>query len=240
LNDPRLVRGTELWNLAMYDQANEEFQDLWQDIRTSPVDNYRLANYLVDLGAYYTAIFAAREVLNLNQMDDAATLNAPVYFNYLRFGSYFSDLIIPTANAYDFHPLFLFSLVRQESLFAGWVQSSAGASGLMQIIPSTGEYLAEQLGWPPDFTSDDLYRPVVSVTLGTDYLSNQRDYFDGDLYAALAAYNAGPGNAAVWKGLAADDPDLFLEVIRFEETRNYIRGIYEIFAIYRRLYDRTP
>lgn len=240
LNDARLVRGTELWNLAMYDQANEEFQDLWQDIRTSPVDNYRLANYLVDLGAYYTAIFAAREVLNLNQMDDAATLNAPIYFNYLRFGSYFSDLIIPTANAYDFHPLFLFSLVRQESLFAGWVQSSAGASGLMQIIPSTGEYLAEQLGWPPDFTSEDLYRPVVSVTLGTDYLSNQRDYFDGDLYAALAAYNAGPGNAAVWKGLADDDPDLFLEVIRFEETRNYIRGIYEIFAIYRRLYDRTP
>jgi soluble lytic murein transglycosylase len=240
LNDLRLTRGTELWNLAMYDQANLEFQALWQDIRSSPVDNYRLANYLVDLGAYYTAIFAAREVLNLNQMDDAATLNAPMYFNYLRFGSYFGDLIIPTANAYDFHPLFLFSLVRQESLFAGWVQSSAGASGLMQIIPSTGEYLAEQVGWPPDFTTEDLYRPVVSVTLGTDYLSNQRDYFDGDLYAALAAYNAGPGNAAIWKGLAEDDPDLFLEVIRFEETRRYIRGIYEIFAIYRRLYDRTP
>jgi len=57
---------------------------------------------------------------------------------------------------------------------------------------------------------------------------------------ALAAYNGGPGNAAIWKELAGDDPDLFLEVIRFEETRSYIKGIYEIFTIYRNLYDRTP
>jgi len=60
---------------------------------------------------------------------------------------------------------------------------------------------------------------------------------DNDLYAALAAYNAGPGNAAVWKELAGDDPDLLLEVVRFQETRNYIRYIYEIYTIYRTLYS---
>jgi soluble lytic murein transglycosylase len=59
-------------------------------------------------------------------------------------------------------------------------------------------------------------------------------------YAALAAYNGGPGNAIAWKELANGDPDLFLEVVRFEETRNYIRGISEIFSLYRRIYDRTP
>ncbi len=240
LNDPRLIRGTELWHLAIYDQASQEFNALWQDIRANPADNYRLANYLLGLGDYYTAIFAAREVLNLNQMDDAATMNAPTYFNHLRFGSYFSELIIPIANSYGFHPLFLFSLVRQESLFSAWVQSSAGASGLMQIIPSTGATIAEQSGWPADYTVEDLTRPKVSLTFGADYLSDQRDYFDGDLYAALAAYNAGPGNAAIWKELAGDDPDLFVEVIRFEETRRYIKGVSEIFAIYRRLYNRTP
>ena len=62
----------------------------------------------------------------------------------------------------------------------------------------------------------------------------------GDLYGALAAYNAGPGNAATWKDLVPPDPDLYLEVIRFNETRNYIRGIYEIFSIYKNIYDRTP
>jgi soluble lytic murein transglycosylase len=62
----------------------------------------------------------------------------------------------------------------------------------------------------------------------------------GDLYGALAAYNGGPGNAMTWKNLVPPDPDLYLEVIRFEETREYIKGIYEIFSIYKQLYDRTP
>jgi len=239
-NDPRMIRGAELWSLGLYDQARLEFESFWQDIRVNPMDNYRLANYLVELGSYRTAIFAAREVLNLNQMDDAATMSAPIYFNHLRFGSYYRDLVIPIAQAYEFHPLFLFSVMRHESLFASWVQSSAGARGLMQIIPSTGASIAAQAGWPENYTADDLYRPKVSITFGADYLSDQRDYFDGDLYVALAAYNGGPGNAAIWKELAGDDPDIFLEVIRFDETRRYIRGVYELFSIYRSLYDRTP
>ena len=239
-NDPRMIRGTELWNLGLFDLARLEFESLWQDIRINPMDNYRLANYMVELGFYRTAIFAAREVLNLNQMDDAATMSAPIYFNHIRFGSYYRDLVIPISQAYGFHPLFLFSVIRHESLFASWIQSSAAARGLMQIIPSTGASIAASAGWPENYTTEDLYRPKVSVTFGADYLSDQRDYFDGDLYVALAAYNGGPGNAAIWKNLAGDDPDLFLEVIRFSETRAYIRGVYEIFSIYRNLYDRTP
>jgi soluble lytic murein transglycosylase len=197
-------------------------------------------NYLADLGLYRSAVLAARQVLNLQGMDDAGTMNAPAYFNHIRFGSYYRDLILSVAQSQDFHPLFLFSVVRQESLYEGFVRSSAGARGLMQIIPSTGEDIATNLGWPVAYTSEDLYRPLVSITLGADYLDRQRDYFEGDLFAALAAYNAGPGNAAVWKDLSGGDPDLFLEIIRFDETRQYIKGIYEIFSIYRRLYDRTP
>lgn len=240
LNDVRILRGTELWGLGLYDLARLEFESLWQDVRINPMDNYRLANYLVELGFYRTAIFAAREVLNLNRMDDAATMNAPKHFNHIRFGTYFRELVIPISKAYGFHPLFLYSVIRQESLFASWVQSTAGARGLMQIIPSTGASIAEQAGWPPNYIDDDLYRPKVSITFGADYLSAQRDYFDGDLFTALAAYNSGPGNAAIWKELAGEDVDLFLEIIRFEETREYIKGIYEIFSIYRNLYDRTP
>ncbi|MBU0510983.1 MAG: transglycosylase SLT domain-containing protein [Chloroflexi bacterium] len=240
LNDLRLGRGTELWNLGLYEEARAEFESLRQDVSQNPMDTFRLTNYLVDLGLYRPAIFAARQVLTLHGMDDTATMNAPAYFNHLRFGSYYRDLIIPIAQSYDFHPLFLFSVVRQESLFEGFVHSSAGARGLMQIMPATGESIAINAGWPPGYTAEDLYRPKVSITLGADYLDSQRDYFDGDMLAALAAYNAGPGNAAIWQDLSGGDPDLFLEIIRYEETRNYIRGIYEVFGIYRRLYDRTP
>jgi soluble lytic murein transglycosylase len=106
----------------------------------------------------------------------------------------------------------------------------------MQVIPSTGESIAGQLGWPEEYETRDLYRPLVSVRFGTYYLNSQQERFDGDLYAALAAYNGGPGNAIVWKELAADDPDLFLEIIRFAETHRYIQVIYEVFEIYKLLY----
>jgi soluble lytic murein transglycosylase len=66
-----------------------------------------------------------------------------------------------------------------------------------------------------------------------------RNYFEGDIYATLAGYNAGPGNAAIWLEEAKGDTDLFLEIIRFNETQTYIKNISEIFAIYRRIYTRT-
>jgi soluble lytic murein transglycosylase-like protein len=67
-------------------------------------------------------------------------------------------------------------------------------------------------------------------------LADQRDYFDGDLVAALSAYNAGPGNTLKWKELAPDDPDLFLEIIRLDQPQRYIRTIFEVFDIYSNLY----
>ncbi len=105
-------------------------------------------------------------------------------------------------------------------------------------MPSTGADQAAQLSWV-NYTDKDLYRPDVSVAFGTHYLARNRDVLNNDLYATLAAYNAGPGNALQWKELAGEDPDLFLESVRFEETRNYIRNIYEIYAVYRRLYSST-
>jgi soluble lytic murein transglycosylase len=169
-------------------------------------------------------------------MDDAGTMHAPIYFNRIRFGPYFGDLILPQAAAAGFDGLFLLSVVRQESLFEGGATSSAAARGLMQIVPGTGQGIAEKLGWPPDYTTRDLYRPLISVRFGTDYLATQRQRFDGDLVAALAGYNAGPGNADAWKELVPDDPDLFLEVIRLDEPQRYIRTIAEILDIYQRLY----
>jgi soluble lytic murein transglycosylase len=79
-NDPRWIRGTELWRLGLYENARAEFEDLRNESLASPVDSYRLANYLADIGLYRSAIFAARQVLNLNHMDDADTMNAPHLF----------------------------------------------------------------------------------------------------------------------------------------------------------------
>lgn len=238
-SDPRLVRGAELWELGLYDEARIELENLRQALEGDAAGSYRLTNFLVEIGMYRSAILAARQALTFAGMDDADTMSAPAYFNHIRFGTYFSELIIPAAQEYGFHPLFLFSVIRQESAFEGFVRSSAGARGLMQIVPATGQEIAAENGWPPDYTDADLYRPMVSIRLGSDYLAKWRDHFDGNLYAALAAYNGGPGNAQSWLKISGDDYDVFLEVVRFEETRNYIRSIYEIFSIYRRLYNRS-
>jgi len=235
--DPRLIRGREYWNLGLYDQARLEFEDLRASIGTDPVLTYRLANYLLELGLYRSGITAAREVLTLaGLLDQQASLLAPPYFSHIRYGLYFQDLIVPTAQANGLDPLFLFCVVRQESLFEGFVSSSAGARGLMQIIPDTGAGISRQVGWPIDFEPADLYRPNVSIAYGAHYLADNRRLLGGDVYAALAAYNGGPGNAAAWQELAQGDPDLFLETVRAQETRDYIRRIYEIYVIYRRLY----
>jgi soluble lytic murein transglycosylase len=241
LSDARLVRGTELWDLGLQDEARLEFEDLRTSVENSPADSYRLANYLLTLGLYRPAINAIRQVLTLAGMNtQAQTLAAPAYFNHVRYGLYYQDLIAPAAQQTGFDPLFLFSVVRQESLFEGFVRSSAGARGLMQITPDTGQLISDNLGWPLNYTSDDLYRPLVSIGLGATFLEQQRVSANGDLYSALAAYNAGPAAAPIWSGLSGPDPDLFLEVIRISQTSDYIRSIYEIYSMYRILYGAIP
>ncbi|MGB8212657.1 MAG: tetratricopeptide repeat protein [Anaerolineales bacterium] len=241
LTDPRLVRGTELWELGLKDNARLEFEALRAAVKENPAESYRLANYMLNLGLYRPAINAMRQVLTLAGMTtQSQTLAAPAYFNHVIYGLYYQNIIVPAAQQAGFDPLFLFSVIWQESQFEGFVQSTAGARGLLQIIPSTGQDIANNLSWPANYTSDDLYRPIISVTLGASYLEQQRARFNGDLPTTLAAYNAGPEAAEIWSGLSGSDSDLFLEVIRLDETSNYVRSIYENYSMYRTLYGTVP
>ncbi len=240
LADSRLIRGTEFWTLGLDAQARLEFDALRTAVEQNPADSYRLANYLLGLGLYNPAIFAIRQVLTLAGMvTQSQTLAAPAYFNHVRYGLYYQELIIQSAQQTGFDPLFLFSVMRQESLFDKFARSSY-AIGLMQITPDTGQFIVNNLGWPPNYTTDDLYRPMISIGLGTSYLMTQRIRFKDDLFTALASYNAGPEAATIWRDLSGPDPSLFLEIIRFGETQDYIRSIYEIYAMYRLLYATVP
>lgn len=238
-SDPRFIRGREYWNLGWFDEARLEFEDLRSSVSDDAVQTYRLGNYLLDLGMYRSAILAMRQVLSLAGLQDqSSTMLAPPYFTNIRYGLYYSDLVVPAAQADNLDPLFLFSVMRQESLFEGFVSSTAGARGLMQIIPATGAGIARALGWPINYGPDQLYRPNVSILFGAYYLSSNRSSLGGDLYAALAAYNGGPTVAGDAIQLAHGDPDLLLETVRTQETRDYIRSVYENYVIYRRLYGQ--
>jgi len=242
-SDARFQRGTELWKLGLNDYARNEFEDLRLSVAGNPVDSYRLANHMLDLGFYRIAIASSRQLLKLAGLETyTQMLVAPQYFNHINYGAYFQDLVIPYAEEFHLDPLILFSVISQESSFEGFVHSSAGARGLMQIMPATGQERALTLGWPTNYNSDDLYRPTVSIRLGASYLAKNLIDFNGDYFSTLSAYNAGPVNALFWKNLSGNDPDLFLEVVRLtnSDPYDYIWKIYEIFLVYRSIYGKTP
>lgn len=234
--DPRMVRGRELYAVSAFDEAFIEFEDLVDQARDegNALDSYRLAIYLRGLGIYRESIIAAADVIIAS---GTGTLEAPPFLARMRFPAYYIDVIQPVATARGIDPLLMLSLIRQESLFNTFATAGAGEKGMMQVIPSTGQYIAEQLNWP-DYQHSDLFRPYAGVAFGAFYLDEQLELFDQNAIAALAAYNAGPGRAYDWNALAGGDPDLFMTTITIDSTRRYVQFIYRNYNIYRALYGR--
>jgi soluble lytic murein transglycosylase len=191
-----------------------------------------LALFFRDLGLYRSSIIAADTVLRLSGQ---TVFDAPRFIGRLTYPVYYGDLILSLAAQYEYDPLLQFALVRQESLFESFARSGAAAQGLSQVIPDTGAYIAQKLNWP-DYENADLYKPYVGLNFGAFYLDQQLESFDGFVAAALAAYNAGPGNAARWYEQTGADHDLYVETVTFGETRLYIERIYSGHVIYTYLY----
>jgi soluble lytic murein transglycosylase len=219
------------------DEARTEFDSLREELTNDPVNSYRLLGFLVDHKFYHTAVFTSRQVLDQAGLSqDQALTQAPKYFNHIRFGVFFRDIVVSAANENDFDPLLLFSIIRQESLFEPAINSSANARGLMQILPEVGQEIVNNFGWPENYQSSDLDRPMVNIRLGANYLKKWSNYFDGDISAALSSYNAGIGATMPWEELSDGDVDLFIEMIRYEQTRDYIHSIAEYYEIYKSIY----
>jgi soluble lytic murein transglycosylase-like protein len=153
-----------------------------------------------------------------------------------------ADRIGGAARAAGLPASLLFGLIRQESVFTDDARSRSGALGLMQVMPSTGRNLFRKEsgnGRP------DLNDPDANLRLGARYLKQLIDTFSGDVAAALAAYNAGPGRVRAWKKASNLAPeDEFLESIPFGETRSYVKRVLFFQSSYASLYglplDESP
>ncbi len=143
----------------------------------------------------------------------------------------FGRLLDTESQKANIDPLFFASLIRQESLWDPTAGSSAGALGLAQIIPPTGEALANELG-VDGFAPEMLFSPAVAIEFGAHYFGAQLQRY-ANPWIALAAYNAGPGNAARWAASGATSASDVVEAIDFSETRNYVTFIFEAYAHYR-------
>jgi soluble lytic murein transglycosylase len=154
---------------------------------------------------------------------------------------YYWDQVLAASAEAKIDPFLVLSVIRQESTFNEGAVSRAGAMGLMQIMPHTGQNLAETLGIP-SFERHSLFDPAVSIRLGSYFLGDQvRQFTEGPaaemgFELGLAAYNAGPHNARKWLDrFPFDDIDAFVERIPYKETRLYVKLVLKNYAIYKAL-----
>jgi hypothetical protein len=132
-------------------------------------------------------------------------------------------------------PLVLLAVIRQESRFQADVLSSAGAVGLMQLMPRTAAETARKEKMPKP-ARKELLRPSVNIRLGAAYLSRLVNGYGGDYFRAIAAYNAGESAVNRWWKQANGDPAAYLEGINYKETRFYLRRVFLNLLQYYRIY----
>ncbi len=192
--------------------------------------------YLQNEGYFNLGIRAALRALDISGR--SLTEASPEYWRLL-YPTPAPGYIRNLADEFHVDPALLYALIRQESHFATRATSVANARGLMQLIPDTARYVARSLNLQVD-DEVDLYRPTLNLRLGTYFLAYNLRRFDNNVLAALAGYNAGPGNAAYWLRVFGNEPDRFLELIPVLETRTYLREVLRQWEIYRRLVTTAP
>lgn len=139
----------------------------------------------------------------------------------------------------------VYAVMRQESMFQLDAVSSAGARGLMQLMPGTAREVAHKVG--VDYSPNRLVTDAeYNALLGSTYLNTQLERYDGSLLLAAAAYNAGPGNANKWIRAYGDpradnvDPIIWVELIPFQETRTYVKRVLGNYLVYRERLGDSP
>ena len=231
--EPGYQRAALLYRVGLSEWAAWELQELGARWESDPARLYGLARYAADRG---DTTLGMRFALAAQKAAGGALAAQPRLLQRLIYPLPYAELITAQARQRGVDPLLFAGLIRQESTFNPTARSSANALGLAQVVPSTGQGIANALGRQP-FNSDDLFRPQVAIEFGVFYLGNQLRQYDGRVYPALAAYNAGGGNANQWLAeFGMDDPDVFAEQIPFAETSYYVQIVYENYQHYRRLY----
>ena len=133
----------------------------------------------------------------------------------------------------------VYGLIRQESRFIADVKSSAGAAGLMQLMPATARWVAQKVGLKDFRGGAQTVNVETNLNLGTWYLKHVLDTLDNHPVLASAAYNAGPGRARAWRADEPMDAAIYAESIPFNETRDYVKKVMSNANYYSQQFGQT-
>ncbi len=157
----------------------------------------------------------------------------PAYW-YALFPTPYLEPIVNWSRERQLNPFLVTGLIRQESRFEPEIRSIAGALGLMQVMPGTGTWIAQKT----QLKEYNLKNPDDNIKLGTWFLDFTHQEYNNNSLLAVASYNAGPGNVSSWiKKYGFNDPDAFIEVIPFAETKGYVEAVFSNYWNYLRLYN---
>lgn len=216
-SSPEIKRTKELWLQGHLSEAGAEWS---YATRTMSAKELGQAGALADRWGWHEGAIRA--------------LIAGEHWNHLdeRFPLAFSEHIQDAASAHRIQPELIFAIARQESAMSPNAKSSAGARGVMQLMPSTAKQTANKFGLKHKTT--DLYLPEHNIQLGAAYLSELLEKYQGNRILAAAAYNAGPYRVENWRNNRRSklDFDVWIETIPFNETRRYVKNVLTYSVIY--------
>ena len=173
-------------------------------------------------------LIAASEIARRNEIWDRAINTADrtvaQHDFRLRYLAPYQQALTGQAKTQNVDEHWVLGLVRQESRFIWNAKSSAGAAGLMQLMPATARWVAQKMGMK-NFNGSNVTSVDVNAALGVFYLRTVLNELDGHPVLASAAYNAGPGRARRWQDARPLEGAIYAESIPFDETRDYVKKV---------------
>ena len=157
----------------------------------------------------------------------------------LRYLTPYSEDVRPAARRQSLDDAWVYGLMRQESRFVTNAKSSAGASGLMQLMPATAKWVANKIGLR-DYHHGRVNDTETNLLLGTSYMRMVMESLDNHPVLASAAYNAGPGRARKWRAERPLEGAIYAETIPFTETRDYVKKVMSNAVYYSALFEGQP
>ena len=230
-----LQRASELIELGLYPEANQELRFLAGRLSSlSPAAFLPVGRDLVRIGNLPWLLSLCESYFLGELKGKPGSQNRIIW--ELAYPRGFRQLSDFYARQYGLDPNLILAVIREESRFAPQALSPAGAVGLMQIMPKTGQDIARGIG-KPGFSPAALNDPEISMEFGYYYLQKLSEQFQGNLAYTIGAYNAGPNKLREWLA-AKPGLDLFefIEDIPYPETNGYIKKVLQNYLRYSYLY----
>ncbi|MDY0382975.1 MAG: transglycosylase SLT domain-containing protein, partial [Atribacterota bacterium] len=220
--------------LQLYQESVQEISYALKQEPNNLYLQFLLTQTYAEAGEYYQSISYAQTILD--ELLSENNREFPVLIWQYAFPVFYEEFVKRIASSYHVEPYLVWSIMREESHFNPYAQSRAGARGLMQIVFSTGEWIAQKLNYK-EFEYDSLFEPEFNINLGSWYLQYLQERFDKNTFLIISGYNAGPGITDKWvETIDMNDIDVFVENIPYQETSEHIKKVMRSYHVYRTIY----